>query len=61
MPYKHCFLGIGLLPEKWNNHAMVEHRFQSLNFHELANNSPLQIEVHNLIQNMSSVELACAV
>lgn len=40
---------------------MVEYRFQSLNFHELANNSPLQIEMHNLIQNISSVELTWSV
>lgn len=37
---------------------MVEYGFQSHNFHELANNSPLQTEMHNLNQNTSSVGLA---
>lgn len=42
-------------------YAIVEYGFQSHNFHELANNSPLQTEMHNSTQNTSSVELARSV
>lgn len=42
-------------------YAIVEYGFQSHNFHELANNSPLQTEMYNSTQDTSSVELARSV
>lgn len=39
VPYRHCFLSVGPLPEKWGNRAMLEYQFQSFYFYEIANNS----------------------